>query len=379
MSSAAIKHCFTTALQCLTIALMILVMLQPSIATALDKPTQGLLFPMYGENEAACSPDTTGDVGELKGSNPKIAFEFFVAQGYTPFQAAGIVGNLMQESGVNPRSHQNDGGPGRGIAQWSVDGRWADLLDWAARQKPTKDPLVLMTQLEYIMYESKHVAPWDKTWPAVRATATIERATEEFEDKFEKAGQPNMPRRITFARQILLRYGGNTPAASTPAPDTPEPCTAPEADGPVPTGGWFAPSDKFPCKIGKDGGVQDGYHQGKKIPIRICVVGGIEVNVRIEQNLANLLKARSMSGGGFRTMQEQIQTRIRNGCPDIYNSPSSACRVPTARPGYSNHQMGLAIDFELHSGDFKWLQNNAAKYGLKNFPVENWHWSVDGK
>src|SRR6478609_5553836 len=56
-------------------------------------------------------------------ANDKPAFDFFVAKGLTNFQAAGIVGNLDQESGVNPASVQA-GGPGRGIAQWSVGGRW---------------------------------------------------------------------------------------------------------------------------------------------------------------------------------------------------------------------------------------------------------------
>ena len=39
-------------------------------------------------------------------------------------QAAGIIGNLDQESGMDPTISQYDGGPGRGIAQWSTGGRW---------------------------------------------------------------------------------------------------------------------------------------------------------------------------------------------------------------------------------------------------------------
>src|SRR5262249_41492452 len=56
--------------------------------------------------------------------NDKPAYDFFVGKGLTNFQAAGIVGNLDQESGVDPASVQYGGGPGRGIAQWSVGGRW---------------------------------------------------------------------------------------------------------------------------------------------------------------------------------------------------------------------------------------------------------------
>src|SRR5262245_59249479 len=57
-------------------------------------------------------------------ANDFAAFTFFVSKGLTPIQAAGIVGNLDQESGVDPNSVQYGGGPGRGIAQWSVGGRW---------------------------------------------------------------------------------------------------------------------------------------------------------------------------------------------------------------------------------------------------------------
>ena len=32
----------------------------------------------------------------------KVAFDYFVSQGHSPAAAAGIVGNLVQESGLNP-------------------------------------------------------------------------------------------------------------------------------------------------------------------------------------------------------------------------------------------------------------------------------------
>src|SRR2546423_1252307 len=57
-------------------------------------------------------------------NNEQTAFNYFVTKGLTKVQAAGIVGNLIQESGVSPTSVEFGGGPGRGIAQWSVGGRW---------------------------------------------------------------------------------------------------------------------------------------------------------------------------------------------------------------------------------------------------------------
>jgi hypothetical protein len=313
--------------------------------------------------------------------NIERAYNYFVGRGFEPFQAAGIVGNLMQESGVNPKSHQGGGGPGRGIAQWSVNDRWANLVRWAR----DRDPWALSTQLDFIWYEMNRVSPWKSTLPAVKATVDIETkyvgstlkkgSVEEFEENYEKAGKPNMENRIKYAKQVLARYGSGSTVDDGGDAEAGDICDANTAN--QDPGNLFGPSANMQCQIGRDGGIQDGYRDGKLTKIRVCIVGGIDVNVKIEKNVADLLKARPMSGGGFRTMAEQRSLRIQHGCPNP-STPSSSCSPPTARPGYSNHQMGLAIDFSLGSGDFAWLKANASKYGLKNLPSESWHWSVDG-
>ena len=72
---------------------------------------------------------------------------------------------------------------------------------------------------------------------------------------------------------------------------------------------------------------------------------------------------------------------------DIYDKPSSECTPPTAKPGTSMHERGLAIDFKYgtqmseqfkDTPGFTWLQRNAARFGLKNFWKEPWHWSTTG-
>src|SRR4051812_26829508 len=90
----------------------------------------GLALTLWVCAASACTDAADDDLSEADQdattafANDKAAYDFFVAKGLTPFQAAGIVGNLDQESGVNPASVQFGGGPGRGIAQWSVGGRW---------------------------------------------------------------------------------------------------------------------------------------------------------------------------------------------------------------------------------------------------------------
>lgn len=90
-------------------------------------------------------------------SNPtKYAFEFFQGKGLPPHIAAGIVGNLMQESGnfrpdVIRDEIRGDKGMSHGIAQWQKE-RWPAFLRWASSQG--KNPKELDTQLEYVYVEA---------------------------------------------------------------------------------------------------------------------------------------------------------------------------------------------------------------------------------
>jgi D-alanyl-D-alanine carboxypeptidase len=59
--------------------------------------------------------------------------------------------------------------------------------------------------------------------------------------------------------------------------------------------------------------------------------------------------------------------------------------VPTAIPGRSLHEIGLAVDITSggrtitgSSPAFRWLAANAGKYGYVNLPSEPWHWSITG-
>ena len=124
-------------------------------------------------------------------------------------------------------------------------------------------------------------------------------------------------------------------------------------------------------------------------------VRGIQVNSAIADNTAGLVDAMAaegfrLEGWGYRTHQSQISLR-RAHCGStpyaIWEMPASRCRPPTARPGRSNHERGLAIDFTLNgsiissrrSAVFQALQGIAPQYGFKNLPSEPWHWSIDGR
>ena len=59
--------------------------------------------------------------------------------------------------------------------------------------------------------------------------------------------------------------------------------------------------------------------------------------------------------------------------------------MPTAIPGRSLHEIGMAVDvtsggrtLTAKSPAFKWLAVHADEYGFVNLPSEPWHWSITG-
>jgi soluble lytic murein transglycosylase-like protein len=97
-----------------------------------------------------------------------------------------------------------------------------------------------------------------------------------------------------------------------------------------------------------------------------------------------------LGGSSYRDYQGQLAVR-RNNCGTspyaIYEMPAGSCRPPAARPGTSQHELGLAIDLTCsgslitsRSGPcWNFLAANGAAFGFKNLPSEPWHWSTTGR
>jgi murein DD-endopeptidase MepM/ murein hydrolase activator NlpD len=182
---------------------------------------------------AAALPGGGTSVGQipLRGGSPvEQAYNYFIDRGLTPAQSAGIVGNLIVESGVDPRINQVGGGPGRGIAQWSAGDRWdttrphngqpANVLAFAKTRTPP-DPFALVVQLDFIWHEMNNIPPWNQTLPAIKQAASPSDAAIVFMQKYEKpAGfqNPNSPTAIkrkeaaerVFADPVNAGKGGGT-------------------------------------------------------------------------------------------------------------------------------------------------------------------------
>ncbi len=144
-------------------------------------------------------------------SNEHTAFNYFVAKGLSGVQAAGVVGNLMQESNVIPTSVQYGGGPGRGIAQWSVGGRWDtdrgdNVVAYASSTGGSR--WALNTQLDFIWHELENFSGYGLS--ALRGSGSISAATITFQDRFEGCGECDESTRIKYAEQVLSAYGASS-------------------------------------------------------------------------------------------------------------------------------------------------------------------------
>jgi hypothetical protein len=153
-----LKH-IKAGIRVFALLLIAVVMIHSSVASALDDATQGLLFPMYGENGPVCGDAGVGGTTPAKGSdNETNIFIYFLNKGLTPYQIAGIMGNLYQESRFNPKAQQDgskDDFPkntvGFGLAQWTFTSRQAPLVR-LAKSRNVK-PNTLQVQMDYMWQE----------------------------------------------------------------------------------------------------------------------------------------------------------------------------------------------------------------------------------
>jgi N-acetylmuramoyl-L-alanine amidase len=103
-----------------------------------------------------------GTTVQLSGAdNTEKVLNFFMGKGLSLAQAAGFVGNMMQESGVDPKKiqggaiapddYQPVNGVGFGLVQWTFTARQGPLMEKA--RSMTKKVVDIEVQLEYIWDE----------------------------------------------------------------------------------------------------------------------------------------------------------------------------------------------------------------------------------
>lgn len=144
-------------------------------------------------------------------------WKFLTGIGYSKQATAGILGNMYQESGVNPTMIQGNGrGPAAGICQWenynTKSARWKSMSDYA--QSKGKQWTDLQSQLEWLDKEMQGKDPTTLSklkskvggYDAFKKLTDVAKATLVFEESFERAGKPNMTRRYKAANDYYSKF-----------------------------------------------------------------------------------------------------------------------------------------------------------------------------
>lgn len=155
--------------------------------------------------------------------NDEYAWRFFREKGFSKVGTAGIIGNLLAESNMNPlRTEAGATNGGRGIAQWGQCGvssagvktgcRWKDLEAFAKRK--SADPNKLQTQLEFVVEEMEQykITDYFKTADELYVPNVGKYGggtVGYFAEKYERPNvkYAHMDKRYSFAVAVMNRYG----------------------------------------------------------------------------------------------------------------------------------------------------------------------------
>ena len=119
-----------------------------------------------------------------------------------------------------------------------------------------------------------------------------------------------------------------------------------------------------------------GFVDGVPIPLSVVTIDGKPVEAATAEAFRAMRQAAAANGvrlqvvSGFRTMDEQ-RTLYRCYLEKNCNNGNLA-----AKPGYSNHQSGQALDLNSkRAGVLAWLRSHASEFGFfETIESEPWHW-----
>lgn len=154
-------------------------------------------------------------------NNATYIHDYFINQGWTSNAIAGMLGNFVSESGLNPDLHQYGGGPGYGLAQWtaSVVQGWCNSNGYDYR--------TLQGQCAYIQYQMTHGQQY---YPSRYSRMTANEYMHSYEsaynlgmiwlNNFERPANRNQPARGQQAQywfQYFQNHGGTTAPIEQPS------------------------------------------------------------------------------------------------------------------------------------------------------------------
>lgn len=122
----------------------------------------------------------------------------------------------------------------------------------------------------------------------------------------------------------------------------------------------------------EDSRVEIGYRKGRALKLRLVTIGWAEVEIATARAYLQMEAAAEADGialgirSGFRSHERQMW---------LYEAYRAGWGNLAARPGYSNHQAGRALDLYIDDPrTLAWLGTHARRYGFRQtVRSEPWH------
>ena len=162
------------------------------------KEFDGIQRDVKGEKKVFAQKFGKGKWG--RGTAGEEIYKGLMARGFTDVASAGILGNIMQESSLDPTATNPSGY--HGLVQWDPNSRWPAAKEWISSHG--KDPDSIDGQLDYISVESEQ--RYDSK-NKVNATTTPEEATKSWLRWFEGATGQEDSQRVSYANQAYASKG----------------------------------------------------------------------------------------------------------------------------------------------------------------------------
>ncbi|MET8794944.1 phage tail tip lysozyme [Nocardia sp. NPDC004568] len=165
--------------------------------------------PGLTNTSGAYSGASAQPIGEGEKAQVKEMYEYLIKKGFTPAQAAGILGNLQVESGFDTGAY-NPGEGAIGLAQW-LGGRRANLEAFAASRG--QDVTSWETQIDFMVHELE--TSESGAMSRLKSTTNAGDAAAVFDQYYERSSGEARGQRIANAQSIA-----NSMANSAPSTDS---------------------------------------------------------------------------------------------------------------------------------------------------------------
>lgn len=179
--------------------------------------TNGWMWGMGGLKQASsytASEDSDSSSDSTNGNtNAEKIWNQLRGSGFSKYAAAGILGNMYAESGVDPNATEAGGGGGYGLVQWTPKSKLTAYANSVGKSESS-----LSLQVEFLVKQLKgttSIFPDTAAYQPLMNATSVSEATKVFLDYYERAGVANLQKRVTAAQGYYDSYKGNSTKKTT--------------------------------------------------------------------------------------------------------------------------------------------------------------------